>query len=285
MNPEEDKGSYESITLADGSTTTVFLPPRFENSNPNPLFKNAPRERRRFNFWLEPIDDRGNPHFVIELSPTADPGLTTLAFIYGGGKGIMVAVHHNGYFPWWSDSHIVPRDNAVDLNSHIGTVSGVLLPDFLRRLKLMCLNYEEKKKGKRASVSNVSQWMVDHLRSEKKVKPSLFCGAGLVAGWGEKGPELYRVDSEGVQLKGEMLATGLFPHAYADAETLGYRQDMSFHEAQKLAIEAIRRTAYSLHYNAPFASVYHVGPDGLRTLHDMVPVEDFNRNTGQYFPQ
>ncbi|GKC57238.1 proteasome subunit beta type-5, partial [Tanacetum coccineum] len=66
----------------------------------------------------------------------------------------------------------------------------------------------------------------------------------MIAGWDEKGPGLYYVDSEGGRLKGTKLSVGSgSPYAYGVLDS-GYRYDMTVDEAAELARRSIYHATF-----------------------------------------
>jgi len=88
----------------------------------------------------------------------------------------------------------------------------------------------------------------------------------MIAGWDEKGPGLYYVDSEGARLVGHRFSVGsgsLYAYGILDE---GYRFNMSVEEAGELARRAIYGATFRDAASGGCVSVYHVGPDGWKKL-------------------
>ncbi|KAG5615585.1 hypothetical protein H5410_015409, partial [Solanum commersonii] len=116
---------------------------------------------------------------------------------------------------------------------------------------------------RRISVTGASKLLANILYSYRGMGLSV---GTMIAGWDEKGPGLYYVDSEGGRLKGNRFSVGSgSPYAYGVLDN-GYRYDLSVEEAAELARRAIYHATFRDGASGGVASVYHVGPNGWKKL-------------------
>ncbi|XP_022846480.1 proteasome subunit beta type-5-A-like [Olea europaea var. sylvestris] len=131
-----------------------------------------------------------------------------------------------------------------------------------RNLGVKCRLHELANK-RRISVTGASKLLANILYSYRGMGLSV---GTMIAGWDEKGPGLYYVDSEGGRLKGTRFSVGSgSPYAYGVLDS-GYRYDMSVEEAAELARRAIYHATFRDGASGGVASVYHVGPNGWTKL-------------------
>ncbi|GJT56459.1 proteasome subunit beta type-5-like protein [Tanacetum coccineum] len=131
-----------------------------------------------------------------------------------------------------------------------------------RNLGIKCRLHELANK-RRISVTGASKLLANILYSYRGMGLSV---GTMIAGWDEKGPGLYYVDSEGGRLKGTKFSVGSgSPYAYGVLDS-GYRYDMTVDEAAELARRSIYHATFRDGASGGVASVYHVGPNGWTKL-------------------
>ncbi|CAA2991371.1 Proteasome subunit beta type-5 [Olea europaea subsp. europaea] len=109
-----------------------------------------------------------------------------------------------------------------------------------RNLGVKCRLHELANK-RRISVTGASKLLANILYSYRGMGLSV---GTMIAGWDEKGPGLYYVDSEGGRLKGTRFSVGSgSPYAYGVLDC-GYHYDMSVEEAAELARRAIYHATF-----------------------------------------
>ncbi|PHT49194.1 Proteasome subunit beta type-5 [Capsicum baccatum] len=172
-------------------------------------------------------------------------GTTTLAFIFkGASQSVKKIIEINPYM--------------------LGTMAGGAADCqfWHRNLGIKCRLHELANK-RRISVTGASKLLANILYSYRGMGLSV---GTMIAGWDEKGPGLYYVDSEGGRLKGNRFSVGSgSPYAYGVLDN-GYRYDLSVEEAAELARRAIYHATFRDGASGGVASVYHVGPDGWKKL-------------------
>ncbi|XP_060212402.1 proteasome subunit beta type-5 [Lycium barbarum] len=188
-------------------------------------------------------------------------GTTTLAFIFKGG--VMVAADSRASMGGYISSQSVKK--IIEINPYmLGTMAGGAADCqfWHRNLGIKCRLHELANK-RRISVTGASKLLANILYSYRGMGLSV---GTMIAGWDEKGPGLYYVDSEGGRLKGNRFSVGSgSPYAYGVLDN-GYRYDLSVEEAAELARRAIYHATFRDGASGGVASVYHVGPNGWKKL-------------------
>nr|CAD1818815.1 unnamed protein product [Ananas comosus var. bracteatus] len=213
-------------------------------------------------------------------------GTTTLAFIFK--EGVIVAADSRASM---EDTYVAARPvvnsslaaavsrtdrrltctasqsvkKIIEINPYmLGTMAGGAADCqfWHRNLGIKCRLHELANK-RRISVTGASKLLANILFSYRGMGLSI---GTMIAGWDEKGPGLYYVDSEGGRLKGNRFSVGSgSPYAYGVLDN-GYRFDMSVEEAAELARRAIYHATFRDGASGGVVSVYHVGPDGWKKL-------------------
>ncbi|XP_073032722.1 proteasome subunit beta type-5-B-like [Primulina huaijiensis] len=188
-------------------------------------------------------------------------GTTTLAFIFR--EGVMVAADSRASMGGYISSQSVKK--IIEINPYmLGTMAGGAADCqfWHRNLGIKCRLHELANK-RRISVTGASKLLANILYSYRGMGLSV---GTMIAGWDEKGPGLYYVDSEGGRLKGTRFSVGSgSPYAYGVLDS-GYRFDMSVEEAAELARRSIYHATFRDGASGGVASVYHVGPNGWKKL-------------------
>ncbi|KAL1807322.1 hypothetical protein DCAR_0833196 [Daucus carota subsp. sativus] len=188
-------------------------------------------------------------------------GTTTLAFIFK--EGVIVAADSRASMGGYISSQSVKK--IIEINPHmLGTMAGGAADCqfWHRNLGIKCRLHELANK-RRISVTGASKLLANILYSYRGMGLSV---GTMIAGWDEKGPGLYYVDSEGGRLKGNRFSVGSgSPYAYGVLDS-GYRYDMSIEEAAELARRSIYHATFRDGASGGTASVYYVGPDGWKKL-------------------
>ncbi|GER35581.1 proteasome subunit beta type [Striga asiatica] len=228
----------------------------------------------------EDLRDAKKPRLVPHLPeedeepryPKRDKGTTTLGIIYK--EGVMVGSDHSNA----SNDGSEFVDNVIDLDSHmLVSVSGVGEPkSFLRNMK----EQFQALKG-RKSISEVSEWVANHLSSHCDKDPS---AKMLIAAWDNeiKRPALVAVNFEGERFRKRLLAgTGAGSNFVRGLYERRF-QEMGCAEASENAEELIRFTVSSLARSAligddnaeygGYVTGYYVGAEGVKRTFRDVPV-------------
>ncbi|KAI3885299.1 hypothetical protein MKW98_002691 [Papaver atlanticum] len=188
-------------------------------------------------------------------------GTTTLAFIFK--EGVMVAADSRASMGGYISSQSVKK--IIEINPYmLGTMAGGAADCqfWHRNLGVKCRLHELANK-RRISVTGASKLLANILYSYRGMGLSV---GTMIAGWDEKGPGLYYVDSEGGRLKGTRFSVGSgSPYAYGVLDN-GYKYDMSIPEAAELARRAIYHATFRDAASGGVASVYYVGPDGWKKM-------------------
>ncbi|VFQ93263.1 unnamed protein product [Cuscuta campestris] len=188
-------------------------------------------------------------------------GTTTLAFIFK--DGVMVAADSRASMGGYISSQSVKK--IIEINPYmLGTMAGGAADCqfWHRNLGVKCRLHELANK-RRISIAGASKLLANILYSYRGMGLSV---GTMIAGWDEKGPGLYYVDSEGGRLKGNRFSVGSgSPYAYGVLDN-GYRFDLSVEEAAELAKRAIYHATFRDGASGGVASVYHVGPNGWKKL-------------------
>ncbi|GER35582.1 proteasome subunit beta type [Striga asiatica] len=189
-------------------------------------------------------------------------------------EGVMVGSDHSNA----SNDGSEFVDNVIDLDSHmLVSVSGVGEPkSFLRNMK----EQFQALKG-RKSISEVSEWVANHLSSHCDKDPS---AKMLIAAWDNeiKRPALVAVNFEGERFRKRLLAgTGAGSNFVRGLYERRF-QEMGCAEASENAEELIRFTVSSLARSAligddnaeygGYVTGYYVGAEGVKRTFRDVPV-------------
>ncbi|GJN04197.1 hypothetical protein PR202_ga21722 [Eleusine coracana subsp. coracana] len=202
-------------------------------------------------------------------------GTTTLAFIFD--RGVIVAADSRASMGGYISSQTVRK--IIEINPYmLGTMAGGAADCqfWHRNLGTKCRLHELANK-RRISVTGASKLLANILYSYRGMGLSI---GTMIAGWDEKGPGLYYVDSEGARLKGNRFSVGsgsLYAYGILDE---GYRFKMSIEEAGELARRAIYHATFRDGASGGCVSVYHVGPDGWTKLSG----DDVGELHFQYYP-
>ncbi|CAI9114113.1 OLC1v1014760C7 [Oldenlandia corymbosa var. corymbosa] len=202
-------------------------------------------------------------------APKFEKGTTVLGLVFE--EGIMVAADHS----------TTPARNVVQLNSHmLATISGggeVLL----KNLQKKC-NLQEKSQGREPTLAEVSSWLTEALSAHSD---PLSLGI-LIAVWNESEHGLYRMSSNGVLVKGDILATGSGAQSSLHVVELserfmldpgsvfGLRSEyapvhcMSVTEVAALTKRAICTAGYNAPHYGNLVSGYHLGTKGCVKLYE-----------------
>ncbi|KZV39982.1 proteasome subunit beta type-5 [Dorcoceras hygrometricum] len=166
-------------------------------------------------------------------------GTTTLAFIFK--EGVMVAADSRASMGGYISSQSVKK--IIEINPYmLGTMAGGAADCqfWHRNLGIKCRLHELANK-RRISVTGASKLLANILYSYRGMGLSV---GTMIAGWDEKGPGLYYVDSEGGRLKGTRFSVGSgSPYAYGVLDS-GYRFEMSVEEAAELARRSIYHATF-----------------------------------------
>ncbi|RZC74666.1 hypothetical protein C5167_050147 [Papaver somniferum] len=164
-------------------------------------------------------------------------GTTTLAFIFK--EGVMVAADSRASMGGYISSQSVKK--IIEINPYmLGTMAGGAADCqfWHRNLGVKCRLHELANK-RRISVTGASKLLANILYSYRGMGLSV---GTMIAGWDEKGPGLYYVDSEGGRLKGTRFSVGSgSPYAYGVLDNGAY-------------------------VNWYLCVVYYVGPDGWKKM-------------------
>ncbi|KAM7487157.1 hypothetical protein LguiB_024641 [Lonicera macranthoides] len=202
-------------------------------------------------------------------------GTTTLAFIFK--HGVIVAADSRASMGGYISSQSVRK--IIEINPYmLGTMAGGAADCqfWLRNLGTKCRSHELANK-RRISVTGASKLLANTLYSYRGMGLSV---GTMVAGWDEKGPHLYYVDSEGGRLEGTKFSVGSgSPYAYGVLDS-GYDYDMTIEEAAALARGAIYHATFRDAASGGVASVYYVGPNGWKKLSG----DDVGELHYKYFP-
>ncbi|KAL6606179.1 hypothetical protein ACP70R_041832 [Stipagrostis hirtigluma subsp. patula] len=188
-------------------------------------------------------------------------GTTTLAFIFD--KGVIVAADSRASMGGYISSQTVRK--IIEINPYmLGTMAGGAADCqfWHRNLGTKCRQHELDNK-RRISVTGASKLLANILYSYRGMGLSI---GTMIAGWDEKGPGLYYVDSEGARLRGNRFSVGsgsLYAYAVMDE---GYRFQMSIEDAAELARRSIYQATFRDGASGGCVSVYYVGPDGWKKV-------------------
>lgn len=184
-------------------------------------------------------------------------GTTTLGFIFE--HGVIIAVDSRASQGPSISSQTVKK--VIEINPFLlGTMAGGAADCqfWQRNLGMQCRLHELNHK-KRITVTAASKLLANTLYSYRGKGLSM---GTMVAGWDEKGPGLFYVDSDGSRIKGQRFSVGSgSTYAYGVLDR-GYKWDMSVEEACELGRRAIYHATYRDAYSGGTVSVYHVAENG-----------------------
>jgi len=191
-------------------------------------------------------------------------GTTTLAFKFQGG--VIVSVDSRSTMGAYIASGTVKK--VIEINSFLlGTMAGGAADCSFweRNLGMECRLYQLRN-GRRISVASASKLLANVMRSYRGYGLSM---GTMIAGWDEKGPQLYYVDDDGTRLKGKMFSVGSgSTYAYGILDNY-YRDDMTVEEAIDLGKRAIYHAAHRDAASGGFNNLYHMTKDGFIKVHSI----------------
>ncbi|CAI9113720.1 OLC1v1014373C1 [Oldenlandia corymbosa var. corymbosa] len=212
--------------------------------------------------WIRPIHLREDGSFRPD-SPTFEMGTTAMAFVFD--EGIVV----------------------IQLSSHM-LVAISAGRGFQFSPKDLVIEYAVGKLGTMGnrSAAEVSKELGEFVSHRYPKAGSSSIGI-LVAAWHAQGCGLYRINGNGVVVKGDILATGSgssYQTVLKDERRTCFSLDeacillsnrrkhekgccMSVNEAAGLAKKAISFASYMAPHSGDWGTVYHVGTHGCKLLH------------------
>ncbi|KAJ1954731.1 Proteasome subunit beta type-5 [Linderina pennispora] len=203
-------------------------------------------------------------------------GTTTLAFKFK--EGVMIATDSRATAGNVIASQSVKK--VIEINPYLlGTMAGGAADcSFWERvLGMECRLYELRNK-KRISVAAASKLLANLVYRYKGMGLSM---GTMVAGWDEKGPGLYYVDSEGQRVANDLFSVGsgsTFAYGVLDSK---YRYDMSVDEAKDLARRAIYHATHRDAFSGGVVRMYWVNENGWISY----PLEDVGELYYQFHPE
>ncbi|KAJ2776725.1 Proteasome subunit beta type-5 [Coemansia interrupta] len=203
-------------------------------------------------------------------------GTTTLAFKFR--EGVLVATDSRATMGNIISSQSVKK--VIEINPYLlGTMAGGAADcSFWERvLGMECRLYELRNK-KRISVAAASKLLANLVYRYKGMGLSM---GTMVAGWDDKGPGLYYVDSDGERLTNDLFSVGsgsTFAYGVLDSH---YRYDMTVEEAKDLARKAIYHATHRDAYSGGVVRMYWVNENGWVAY----PLEDVGELYYQYHPE
>lgn len=191
-------------------------------------------------------------------------GTTTLAFKFNGG--VIVSVDSRSTMGAYISSGTVKK--VIEINPFLlGTMAGGAADCSFweRNLGMSCRLYELRN-GRRISVAGASKMLVNVMKSYRGYGLSM---GTMIAGWDEKGPQLYYVDDDGTRLKGKIFSVGSgSTYAYGILDN-SYREDMTLEEAIDLGKKAIYHAAHRDAASGGINNLYHMTKDGFVKIHSI----------------
>ncbi|KAJ2486651.1 Proteasome subunit beta type-5 [Coemansia sp. RSA 2050] len=218
------------------------------------------------------IDVKSEKNSLIKIAH----GTTTLAFKFKGG--VMVATDSRATSGNVIASQTVKK--VIEINPYLlGTMAGGAADcSFWERvLGMECRLYELRNK-KRISVAAASKMLANLVYRYKGMGLSM---GTMVAGWDEKGPGLYYVDSEGQRIANDLFSVGsgsTFAYGILDSH---YRYDMDIEEAKDVARRAIYHATHRDAYSGGIVRMYWVKETGWEAF----PLEDVGELYYKYHPE
>ena len=191
-------------------------------------------------------------------------GTTTLAFKFQGG--VIVSVDSRSTMGSYISSGTVKK--VIEINPYLlGTMAGGAADCSFweRNLGMECRLYQLRN-GRRISVASASKLLANVMRSYRGYGLSM---GTMIAGWDEKGPQLYYVDDDGTRLKGKMFSVGSgSTYAYGVLDN-HYREDLTVEEAIDLGKRAIYHAAHRDAASGGINNLYHMTKDGFVKVHSI----------------
>jgi len=191
-------------------------------------------------------------------------GTTTLAFKFQGG--VIISVDSRATQGAFIGSGTVKK--VIEINPFlVGTMAGGAADCSFweRNLGMQCRLYELRN-GRRISVAGASKLLANTMSAYRGYGLSM---GTMIAGWDEKGPQLYYVDDDGTRLKGKMFSVGSGSmYAYGILDT-HFRDDMSVEEAIDLGRRAIYHATFRDAASGGFNNLYHMTKDGYVKIHSI----------------
>ncbi|KAJ2521137.1 Proteasome subunit beta type-5 [Coemansia sp. RSA 1939] len=203
-------------------------------------------------------------------------GTTTLAFKFKGG--IIVATDSRATAGNVIASQTVKK--VIEINPYLlGTMAGGAADcQYWERVLGMQCRLHELRHKKRISVAAASKILVNLVLQYNGMGLSM---GTMIAGWDEKGPGLFYVDSEGQRLENALFSVGSgSTFAYGVLDT-GYRYDLEPEEAIDLGRRAIFHATHRDAFSGGVVRLYWVKEDGWVAL----PLEDVSELYYQYHPE
>lgn len=185
-------------------------------------------------------------------------GTTTMAFVYKGG--VVVAVDSRASMGSYIGSGTVQK--VIEINKHLlGTMAGGAADCSFweRNLTRQCRLFELEN-GKRISVAAASRLLANVMYQYRGYGLSM---GTMVAGFDNKGPQVYYVDNDATRLKADIgfsVGSGS-TFAYGVFDT-GYKYDMTEEEAIDLGRRSIFHATHRDAYSGGYINVYHIKQDG-----------------------
>ena len=202
----------------------------------------------------------GDAHQAVKFAK----GTTTLAFKFNGG--VIVSVDSRSTMGNYIASGTVQK--VIEINRFLlGTMAGGAADCSFweRNLGTECRLYELRN-GRRISVAGASKLLANVMSSYRGYGLSM---GTMVAGWDEKGPQLYYVDDDGTRLKGKMFSVGSgSTYAYGILDS-HYREDLTVEEAIDLGKRAIYHAAHRDAASGGINNLYHMTKDGYVKIHSI----------------
>ncbi|KAJ2056289.1 Proteasome subunit beta type-5 [Coemansia sp. S146] len=218
------------------------------------------------------IDAKSEKDSLIKIAH----GTTTLAFKFK--DGVIVATDSRATAGNVIASQTVKK--VIEINPYLlGTMAGGAADcSFWERvLGMECRLYELRNK-KRISVAAASKMLANLVYRYKGMGLSM---GTMVAGWDEKGPGLYYVDSEGQRIANDLFSVGSgSTYAYGILDS-HYRYDMEVEEALDVARRAIYHATHRDAYSGGIVRMYWVRETGWEAF----PLEDVGQLYYRYHPE
>ncbi|PIA13134.1 proteasome beta 5 subunit-like protein [Coemansia reversa NRRL 1564] len=202
-------------------------------------------------------------------------GTTTLAFKFR--EGVLVATDSRATMGNVISSQTVKK--VIEINDRLlGTMAGGAADCSFwgRVLGMECRLYELRNK-KKISVAAASKILANIVY---RYKGSGLSMGMMVAGWDDKGPGLYYVDSEAQRLENDLFSVGsgsTFAYGILDAH---YKYDIGLEEAKDLARRAIYHATHRDAFSGGIVRMYWVHKDGWEAY----PLEDVTELYYKYHP-
>ncbi|KAJ1764652.1 Proteasome subunit beta type-5 [Coemansia sp. RSA 2523] len=255
------------------------------NSIANELTENKTGELKLYKeleFELVPGDNLSFVQQVADVKSErnalikAAHGTTTLAFKFR--EGVLVATDSRATMGNVIASQEVKK--VIEINDRLlGTMAGGAADCSYwgRVLGMECRLYQLRNK-KLISVAAASKILANVVY---RYKGSGLSMGMMVAGWDDKGPGLYYVDSDAQRLTNDLFSVGsgsTFAYGVLDAH---YKYDMGLEEAKDLARRAIYHATHRDAYSGGIVRMYWVNKDGWVAY----PLEDVSELYYQYHPE